>query len=144
MQITDGLPEVLGALLIVAHHGLNGAHHVSAGIDAILMVVGQGMLLHVLGGELSPVALLVVGEIECLIGPGLVEGTLVASLLGRLLQSVGHVDEGRLVVLAVELVHLFLQLRDVIGSDWLCRHPEHARRKEQKEKDELCHILHII
>ena len=115
-------------------------------VDAVLVVVVQSILLHVLGGQLSSVALLVVGEIERLIGPDLVEGALVASLLGCLLQLVGNVDEGRLVVFAVELVHLFLQLRDVIGSYWLCPCLERARHKKQNEKDELCHyqINYII
>ena len=67
VQITDGFLEVLYTLLIVAHHALYGAHHMCTCIDAVLMVVVQGILLHILGDELSLVALLMVGKIKCLI-----------------------------------------------------------------------------
>ena len=116
VQIADGFLEVLDTLLIVAHHALYGAHHMSTRIDAVLMVVIQGIMLHILGDELSLVALLMVGKVKCLIGPRLIEGALVASLLGRYLQFVGNINESRLVVFIVELVHLFLQLSDVVGS----------------------------
>ena len=80
------------------------------------MVVVQGILLHILGDELSLVALLMVGKVESLICPSLVEGAFVVSLLCRLLQFVGNINESSLVVFIVELVHLFLQLSDVVGS----------------------------
>ena len=67
VQKSDGFLEVLYTLLIVAHHALYGAHHMCTCIDAVLMVVVQGIMLHVLGDELSLVALLMVGKIKCLI-----------------------------------------------------------------------------
>ena len=141
MQIADGLLEVLRALLVVAHHGLYGSHDMGAGVYAEFMVVVQRMLLHVLGRQLSPVALLTVGEVECLVGPGLVECAFVASLLGSLLQAVGHVHEGRLVVFVIELVHLFLQLSYVIGSRRLCPRLQRGSHQKQDENDVLCHIF---
>ena len=96
-------------------------------VDAELVVVVECILLHVFGSQLPAVALLVVGKVERLIGPSLVEGALVARLLCRLLQPVGDVDELSLVAPVIELVHLFLQLYNVIGNPRLCPRPKHAR-----------------
>lgn len=79
-------------------------------VDAVFVVVVQGILLHVLSSELSFVALLVVGKIECLIRPGLVEGAFVASFLGRLLQLVCDIDKSSIkrIIFAISLCFTWL------------------------------------
>ena len=134
VQIVDGFREVLRGLVVVAHHALNGGYDVRTRIDAVFVVVRQCILLHVLGRQLSPVALLAVGEIQRLVAPCLVEGAFVASLLGSLLQPVRHIHEGLLVVFVVETVHLLLQLLNVVSRHHLSPGNTLAYRQKQREK----------